>query len=308
MKLKSLSLLLALGSMCLASCGNGNVAGVYSFQLGRDRGVHFAARMELLSTSYMDLKEEYYLGNDFRFTLDVKTSLKSVSEEPFSFPEDFSIPEDLSDDSSQEPTSSPANFSIPEGFSSDYSEGSSFDLSQSEEEPTSSIDDPEFPSIPEEFILAILYTILGDGTAVCGYYRVGDAAPEGGKRLHLGISVNEDFRDFLADLLHVSPESLELTPRMTEMVMYSTLDDKTIEISIPVSMDDLVFQLYWYGYDLHTEDKEFHFDELKTTHIAGSHPTDADIEAINADPLFQAHHPGQKYRDYYTVTLGLTKQ
>ena len=286
MKLKSLSLLLALGSMCLASCGNGNVAGVYSFQLGRDRGVHFAARMELLSTSYMDLKEEDYLGNDFRFTLDVKTSLKSVSEEPFSFPEDFSIPED---------------------FLSDYSQESSFDLSQSEGEPTSSVDYSDVPSISVEAILAVLYTILGDGTAVCGYYRVGDAAPEGGKRLHLGISINKDIRAFLADLLQVSPESLEFTPKMTEMVMYSTLDGKTIEISIPVSMDDLVFQLYWYGYDLHTEDGEFHFDELKTTHIAGSHPTDADIDAINADPLFKAHHPDKTYRDHYTVTLGLTK-
>ena len=291
MKRRSLPLLLSVIATGLASCGANQVTGVYSFQMGRAKGVHMAASMNLLSTPYKSAQDEKVLGNTFRFVVDLKTNSGSSSSASSSTPSSYSSSETTSLLSSESLSVSASGSSSPEASQS-----------------WSSISGLPSDDSGIQYVLNLIYDLLGDGEAVVGYYRVGDPLSGGGNQLHLGIDVDESFREMLAGLLEIDKQTLELTPEMTEKIIYSTIAGKAINISIPVSLDDLMFQLYWYGYDFHTEDGSFHFDTLPATHTPGSHPTAEEVSAINEDPTFKAHHPNLKYRDYYTVTLGLIRQ
>ena len=294
MKRRSFPLLLSVMAMGLASCGASKVTGVYAFQMGKAKGVHMAVSMNLLSSPFKSATDGKILGDTFRFVVDIKTNSGSSSSS--------SVPS----------SSNPSSYSSSETTSLLTSESLSVSASGSSS-PDASQSWSSMSGIPSDdsgiqTVLKLIYELLGDGEAVVGYYKVGDPIQGGGKQLHLGVDIDDEFLDMLASLLQIDKQSLQLTPEMTEKIIYSTIADKAVNISIPVSMDDLLFQLYWYGYDLHTEDGSFHFDNLPVTHAPGSHPTAEEVAAINADATFKAHHPSVTYRDYYTVTLGLIKQ
>ena len=96
------------------------------------------------------------------------------------------------------------------------------------------------------------------------------------------------------------PEDWEnIDPATTSKFVYSTISKTTLTFNIPVSLDDLTFQLYWYGYDLATL-------EDVTEHPVGTHPTAAEVEEINQ--TYPTTHDNKNFRDYHTLSLALTKK
>ena len=292
---KTLLPLLALPAMALAACGNNKIYGTYAFQMGRDKGVHARAELHLGSGKvYNQEKESEYLGESFRLRMDVQTS---------------DTPKSSSSESSSEPDiSSQATSQASEPEASSETSGDSL-VSSATTSDAQSVSWSSVPGSDIETILEIAYTLLGDGTAILGYYYVGEASPEGGNILHFGLLVPDGLAEIIASALGLESDDFSITPKMTELVVYSTIEGKAVNLSIPVSMNDLILQFYWYGYDFHTEDSFFHFDYMPDkVHPVGTHPTADDVALINADANYKAHHPTLVFRDYFTVTLSLIKQ
>lgn len=118
-----------------------------------------------------------------------------------------------------------------------------------------------------------------------------------------------------------STESSSLQPlvidsRFVDDIMIATYGGKSISVTVPVSLTDLMFQLYWYGFDL--------FDpigEQPVAHDHGTHPTKEDVAKINEtynkgliphydlDALVKYGVMKEiNYRDFYTLTMGLAKE
>ena len=51
----------------------------------------------------------------------------------------------------------------------------------------------------------------------------------------------------------------------------------SVSVTVPVSLTDLMFQLYWYGHDLFDILEEYPVKE----HELGTHPTKEEVEEIN---------------------------
>ena len=117
---------------------------------------------------------------------------------------------------------------------------------------------------------------------------------------------------------------------IVEMVMYAVYTEDNINIIIPVSLEDLLFQLYWYGYriddlrapvDLHEE------NPLLKHNPIGSHPIEDDEQNIHNVKDIQDYQKNRErlhdegklddygtleflynsYHDYHTLTMGLAK-
>ena len=105
------------------------------------------------------------------------------------------------------------------------------------------------------------------------------------------------------DPLENLPEDIfDITPEDTAKFVYSTISKTTIAFNIPVSLDDLAFQLYWYGLDL------YNLESNPEAHAIGSHPITDDINHINNDLHYADTHDGKSFRDYHTLSLTLTKK
>ena len=99
------------------------------------------------------------------------------------------------------------------------------------------------------------------------------------------------------------PEDLfNILPEQTAKIVYSTISKSSLVFNIPVSMDDLEYQLYWYGLDL--EDLE----AKPAEHPIGTHPTAEDVTYINEVLNYPATHENKSFRDYHTLSLTLTKK
>lgn len=65
--------------------------------------------------------------------------------------------------------------------------------------------------------------------------------------------------------------------KIVDNIMIATYSKDSISVTVPVSLTDLMFQLYWYGFDI--------FDILEeypiTEHEHGTHPTPEDVIEIN---------------------------
>ena len=106
---------------------------------------------------------------------------------------------------------------------------------------------------------------------------------------------------------------IEIPQEFTNLLFVANIDKNMVNFFIPVSINYLTLQLYWYGIDVKAEDL---FDpdtgQINTnstpegSHPVGTHPTEADIEQINTH--YAADHDGKQYRDYHVLKLGLTKQ
>ena len=265
--------LFALAALSLGSCGNSSPAGTYAFQMGRDKGVHGRAEMRLSEKPvYSTQDPTQLLGNEFRFVIDIQTTDSKASSSS------VASSQAISEITSESVASSSAASST--GSSADFS----FDS-----------------------LLELAYKFLGDGQSMVGYYRVG-AAIDSGNLLPLGFRVSDEVVAMIADVVDVPAEGMQISPDMTEELIYSTITGKTVNLSIPVSIADLLLQLYWYGTDIHFEDGVLHMDELPNAHAPGTHPTADEVKAINESASYKTHHPGQTFRDYFTVTLSLIKQ
>ena len=121
-----------------------------------------------------------------------------------------------------------------------------------------------------------------------GIRRDGDTPSEGGENEDPAIDIPEDIFD--------------ITPEDTAKFVYSTISKTTLVFNIPVSIDDLMYQLYWYGLDLNDLEAEL------VEHPAGSHPTAEDVRYINEELHYSETHDDKKFRDYHTLSLTLTKK
>ena len=79
---------------------------------------------------------------------------------------------------------------------------------------------------------------------------------------------------------------------------------------IPVSFDDVYYQLYWYGKDIKINIEQFDISIVDVTpHDLGTHPKAEEIEAINK--TFETEHQGcliSTFRDFNQVKMGLIKK
>lgn len=247
--------------MAMTACSGSRVTGTYSFQMGRDKGVHAKASMNLSDKEVTYTSEGGAvtdLGKEFRLTLELQTK---------------SDPTPAEETPAQEETS--------EGI--DYNQ-----------------------------IIEMLYELLGDGTAVLGYYRVGDYVKEDLRTIALGFVPSDELEELIKKILEApEDEEITITPDMTEKLVYSTIDPKALYLTIPVSRQDLLFQLYWYGYDIYMTEEILPYIETlpeERRHSVGSHPTSDQVAEINNFDDYKAHHPNVTFRDYHTLTIGLLKE
>ena len=103
------------------------------------------------------------------------------------------------------------------------------------------------------------------------------------------------------DLEIIASEGTSIPSEFLDDIMYAKHKDDLVTVYIPVSVEDLGFQLYWYGIDL--------FNPLgpkPVAHQIGTHPTNDDIAEINKS--FPTDHDNKVFRDWHTLAMGLAKK
>ena len=108
----------------------------------------------------------------------------------------------------------------------------------------------------------------------------------------------------------------EIPQDITDGIFAASISSTTVNFYLPVSFDDLRFQLYWYGWDLSAENigKAIASDEeiedpiasVDGQHPLNVHPTKEQIDAINEH--YPDSHDGELFRDYHVLKLGLIKK
>ncbi|MCR4562012.1 MAG: hypothetical protein K5694_02250 [Bacilli bacterium] len=157
------------------------------------------------------------------------------------------------------------------------------------------IKDDEFTAL-----INFLKSLFPNG--IDGFYQIG-AVQESGRHL------------FKIGFASISFGTIIAAPETISEVLYSEIDSSTLTMSIPVSENDLIFQLYWYGHDFKPgKDEEgeeiYIYSKLpkEQCHPVNTHPTKAEVAAINKDDAYANAHEGVVYRDWHTLTLGLARQ
>ena len=109
----------------------------------------------------------------------------------------------------------------------------------------------------------------------------------------------------------------EVPQTITDGIFVANITGNVVNFYLPVSFEDLRYQLYWYGYDLSGEnimaaimdDEEEVEDPIASVdgkHSLDVHPTKEQIAAINEH--YPASHDGEQFRDYHVLKLGLLKK
>lgn len=114
---------------------------------------------------------------------------------------------------------------------------------------------------------------------------------EGNEIIPIGITKLVDKEDG-------SSADIPISEELVEKILYSTISDSTFTLVIPVSFEDILLQIYWYGYDIRTL-------SLVTPHKVGSNPSQAEIDEINK--TYPDSHGGEKFRAFHKLHMGLTK-
>lgn len=179
------------------------------------------------------------------------------------------------------------------------------------------------------------FDFLKDGLTISGYYNEGEKG-EQGTRLLLSLSffklveeLDEKYGDIIMEYLGESLKDFvgdfSIPSEIIELVIFAHVTDNQLTMVVPISMDDLLNQLYWYGYDINRE--SFEMVEVEP-HEVGTHPTKEDIDKINetypqdhkteildefGEPLLDEdgniiYIDGDLYRDFYTINLALLKE
>ncbi len=173
----------------------------------------------------------------------------------------------------------------------DPESSSSEETSSSEEDSGSSEESDDNP----------IYDLFGGGDfTISGYYSIGSVkSKEGYYDLELGASI-------------LDPEEYPIVNIPDEIVadiVIAEISKKDIKATIPVSVYDLMYQLYWYGWDISIDLETFVISVQKSSgesHPHGTHPTKADIDRINE--TFPSEHLGFEFHDFDCLTMGLTKE
>lgn len=147
-------------------------------------------------------------------------------------------------------------------------------------------------------------TLIKELTPLRGYYRVDkNQKVYDETRLCIGLNVLEDY---------------EIPEEVAEMVFVASITANFVNFYLPVSVKDLKYQLYWYGYDFSidkvleemlSESEETDIEPTASPdgqHDLGSHPTKEDVAKINEH--YKDSHNGEEFRDFHVLKLGLTKK
>ena len=144
--------------------------------------------------------------------------------------------------------------------------------------------------------------ILKEITPLEGYYSVDKKVKvDEGNRLNIGINLLGEY---------------EVPQTITDAIFVANITSNTVNFFLPVSLDDLRYQLYWYGYDLSgenimeaimgDEDIEDPIASVDGRHSLDIHPTKEEIAKINEH--YPDTHGGDEFRDYHVLKLGLLKK
>ena len=143
-------------------------------------------------------------------------------------------------------------------------------------------------------------------TPLHGYYRVDkNQKVYDETRLCIGLNILEEY---------------ELPEEAAEMFFVASITSNFVNFYLPVSIKDLKYQLYWYGYDFSLDNfLEDMFSESEEgsegpepsespdgQHDLGTHPTKEQIDKINEH--YKDTHNGEEFRDFHVLKLGLTKK
>ena len=164
-------------------------------------------------------------------------------------------------------------------------------------------------------LIAGLLKQEGDTLSVPCYYYMGNKIA---KSSETEVKVGIDFsfiKDVIDDTEIAEVDFPVLEPDAIEKIVYTTYGSDTITMYIPVSQQDAIYQLYWYGVDVYYDSEGIHINKDLTSHEAGTHPTKEDVETINQTYGEQHSALGSligidlsSYRDFYTLAMGLNKQ
>ena len=284
MKFKKLLTFIPVLAFALTACGGQrDVTGTYSFQLGTKEGTHAAIHIELTNTPYYD-------GQSSEVESNATSQVQPKADTKlFNLIFDIAIKgklKNIGDLIDVISTLNPTDF---------YDEDSSELTSSETSSAITSSEQTSGESSSEE----------NKPITISGYYYLGDETEP--VRLYLGILLFD--------------KTYEIDPQLIELLMYAVLSGDTINIYVPVSIKDLQYQLYWYGWRISTifdladpTDLTEENPALKHNPI-GSHPTQEDIDYISAYEKERKEKGESEYgdeifedfRDYYTLNMGLTK-
>ena len=168
-----------------------------------------------------------------------------------------------------------------------------------------------------------------------GYYKLTDETnPKGEKRIKLGISfkyiadkIFEVGKEETGKDLDTSVLNVLNNAAIIQNILCATYKNETVNVYIPVSIDDLYYQLYWSGTDVQiifNADAEEITEMIKIQivdlgeekhHAFGTKPTKEDVEEINK--TFKEDHKDcvwpfsdlyNEYRAFHQIALGLSKR
>lgn len=142
-----------------------------------------------------------------------------------------------------------------------------------------------------------------------GYYSVVDQTVTP-YRLNVGVATIS---------IAETEAKITIPAELVQYIVLAEVDGETLNVTIPVSSTDLLYQIYWYGYKIlgtlsdpivdlnkeHNDGKNYH-------HAIGTRPTAEDVAAIQAYETEWAKTPGRstrytEYFSFHTLKMGLSK-
>jgi len=144
-----------------------------------------------------------------------------------------------------------------------------------------------------------------DGTKLTlhGFYSIGEAIDNKERKLNVGISLVSETGE--NEKGEEETSQFVIPTEMVDDLVFATIKPDQAVFNIPTSLNDLTYQLYWYGYDINFS--EFEFTEV-TPHQHGTHPTTEDIEYINNTLNYAKTHGDKPYRDFHQLSMALNKK
>ena len=156
--------------------------------------------------------------------------------------------------------------------------------------------------------------------ALDGYYRLEKEKTKAGEqRMVFGLSfmyIFKTFEDFYKesmgdDLTEEQKNNINLLDNINliQSIVYATYMTGEVNIYVPVSIPDVYYQLYWYGYDVQVDETSYAINLVETPkHEVGTEPTKEEVEQINK--TFADTHAGKiytSYRAFHDLKLTLIK-
>ena len=144
--------------------------------------------------------------------------------------------------------------------------------------------------------------ILKSLSPLTGFYKVEKETKVYGETgLHIGINLLGEY---------------EVPQSITDAIFVASLNSTLVNFYLPVSFEDLSYQLYWYGWDLNLDniisaiteegDMTDPIESVDGHHPLDVHPTKEEIDKINEH--YPDAHNGNLFRDFHVLKLGLTRK